>query len=100
MLSYPDKLVNGTHAAKNGIVFNDHMSGNLGIITHHAVIAYNTVMSQMTIGLDQTIASYGSFFPVFGTAVYRYEFANGRIVSDEYIGIFSLEFQILRNGCD
>ena len=63
VFSDPDELVNRAHAAENGIIFNDHMSGNLGIITHYTIITHDTVMRQMAIRLDKAIASDGRLFP-------------------------------------
>src|SRR6478735_5885801 len=90
--------MNGTHASKDGIIPDDHMTGNLGIVAHHTIVTYNAVVRQMAVGLDQAIAPDGGFFPVLGATVDGDEFADGCIVADKNIGVFALEFEILRNG--
>jgi hypothetical protein len=57
-------------------------------------------MRQVTISLDETITSNGSFFPVLRAPVYRNKFTNGSVITNKNIGIFALKFQILRNGGD
>src|ERR1700681_3801778 len=94
------KLVNGTHAAKNGIILNDHMTRQVRIVAHHAPVTYTAIMRNMTISLNEAIVSDRSLFPFFRSAVYGYKFADGGIISDENIGILALKFQILRNGCN
>src|SRR5580704_7176179 len=100
MTSDPNKLVYGTHSTENGIIFNDDVAGHLGIVAHYAIIAHDTVMCQMAIGLNKTIAANRCFFPVFCSPVYCNKFPDGCIITYKYIGIFALKFQILRNGCN
>src|ERR1043166_3653726 len=92
------KLVKGTHTTKNCPVCNHNMSRNLRIIAHDAIVSNTAIMRDMTIGLDKTVATNCCFFPVLCSAINRYKFTNGSIVTNKYVGIFTLEFQILWNG--
>src|ERR1700750_871715 len=98
MFAYSYKLMNGTHTTQYGIIFNDNMTSYLGIIAHHAIIANNTIVGEVTIGLNQAIAANGGFFPVLGSAINRYKFPNCCVISDENIRIFTLKLKILRYG--
>lgn len=95
-----DKLVYSAHAPDYGPVADRHVTGYLTIITHNAVISHNTVVGKMAIGHDQAVLADHRFFPVLGTPVNGYKFPDRSTITDIYIGIFALEFQVLRYGCN
>jgi hypothetical protein len=51
MQAHCHELVDGAHAAENGIVVDNHMAGDLGIVAHYTMIPDNAVMRKMTISL-------------------------------------------------
>lgn len=91
-----DKLVNGTHTADNRPVADCYVTGHLGIITGDTVIPHQAIMGKVTIGHDQAVFADYRFFPVLGTPVNGNELPDSGPVANIDIGIFSLEFQILR----
>src|SRR5579863_337265 len=100
MFTYSYKLMNGTHATQNGVIFNNNMTRHLSIIAHHAIIANNAIVSEVAIGLNQAIAANRGFLPVFGSAVNGNKLPNSCVISDENIRIFTLKLQILGNRRD
>src|SRR5260221_2377226 len=98
MLADIYKLMYGTHAAKYCPIADGNMSGYLCIIAHDAIIAHNAIMCQVAISHKQAIFTYLRFFFYSCAAVHRYKLTNRCAITNIYVGIFTLEFQILRNG--
>jgi len=98
VLANVHKLVNGTHATNYSPITNGDVACYLGIITHYAIIAYEAIMSKMTISHDQAIFSNHRLVPVLGPTVNRYKLTDGGAIANIYVGVFALELQILWNS--
>jgi hypothetical protein len=57
-------------------------------------------MGKMAICHDQTVFADNSLVPVFGSPVYSNKLTYSSTIAYKYIGIFTLEFQILWNSGD
>src|SRR5271154_1435740 len=100
MMTNVYELMNCAHATEYCPIINDHVAGNLCVITENAIISYNTIVRQMAICLDKTIFPDHSFFTVLRAAVNGNKFPDSCIIANKNIGIFALKFQILRNGAN
>ena len=87
------KLMYRTHTSQDGIIANGNMTCNLGIITHDAIIANNTIMRQVAIGHDQAVFANSCFPAVFCTTVNGYKFPDRCIVANYHNGIFIFKFR-------
>ena len=96
MFSDVDKLMYGRHSAQDSKIIDNDFSGQLAGIRNDAVVANQTVMSDMRVGHNQTVVAYlgysfGSRTPVHGSTL-----PDGRVIPDFYNGFFTSELQILR----
>jgi hypothetical protein len=98
MLPEVYELVNGAHAADDGIIANHHMTGHLGIVTENTVIANNAVVRNVAVSHDQAVVSHLCGPTVAAAAVNGHKFTDGRIVSNLYRGFFAFIFQVLGDG--
>jgi hypothetical protein len=94
------KLVHGTHTGQDSPVANHYVTCHLGIITHDTIISYDTIVGEVAIGLDQAVLADNRPIPVLCAPVNRHKFPYGSTVADHDLGIFTLEFQVLRNSSD
>src|ERR1043165_3465221 len=95
MLTYPCKLMNCTHTSDYSPVADHYMTCYLRVITDDTVIANHTIMSKMTISHDQAIFPYFCFVCFLSAAVDSYKFPDSCIITNKYIGVLTLEFQVL-----
>jgi hypothetical protein len=94
------KLVDSAHAPEYRPVVDHHVARDLGIIAHYHIVANNTIMRQVTISHYQAILANFRLFLILCPAIYRHKFPDCRIVTNYYLGIFTLELKILWNGRD
>src|SRR5436190_6537951 len=97
MLADINELVNGSHTPNDRPVTNGHMASHLRIVAHDTVVTNNTVMGKMAIGHDQAVFANDRLISCLGATVHSYKLTYGRTISYKYIGIFPLEFKILRD---
>jgi len=71
------------------------MACYLGVITHDAVVANDTIMSKMAISHNKAIAADNSFFPVNSTTIDSHKLPYRCIVANDDLGILALELQVL-----
>src|SRR4030095_9745830 len=100
MLPDLHELVNSAHSANDRPVANRYMTRYLRVVTHYTIIAHKTIVCEMAIGHDQAILPDHGFITILGTTVYGYEFTDRGSIAYIYVGVFTLEFQILRDCCD
>jgi hypothetical protein len=94
------KLVHSAHAANDRPVANGHMTRNLGVIAGNAIVANETIMGKMAIGHDEAVLTDHRLVTILGAPVHGHELPYGSPIPNEYIRVFSLELQVLRNRGD
>src|SRR5205809_3361670 len=95
MLADIDDLVYGSHAPNDRPIADGHMTSYLRIVAHDTIITDNTVVGKMAIGQAQAVFADDRLISCLGTAVYSHKLTYGRTISYKYIGILTLEFEIL-----
>src|SRR5690554_4592104 len=90
------KLMHTGHAGNNSPVVNDHLSGQLCIITQDDMIPHNTVVGNMYISHDQVVVTDYSFPFGSSSPVYGHIFTNSVIITNFNGSVFSFELQVLR----
>src|SRR5690606_25026730 len=92
------KLVNSTHTSKNSIITNSYMTCNLCVITQNAMVANNTIMRKVAISHYQAIVANNGLLPVHCATIDSNKLADCCVITYNHTAVFTLKFQILRNG--
>src|SRR5689334_22637538 len=98
MLANIHKLVHSTHTADDSPVANGNMTCHLCVSAHDAVVAYKTIVREVTIGHDKAVFTNHCLIPILGAAINCYKFTDSGAIADINIGVLALEFEILWNG--
>ena len=67
------------------------------VVAYNHIIANKNSRCKMRISHNKAILP-STVFPVSGTPVYCNKLPDGGIITNKYIGIFSMKFKVLRNG--
>ena len=89
------ELVDGGVAAKNRMIFHDHMSGQPGKSGHDDVIAQNAVVRDVYVGEEQIVGADDGGVAVVGGAVDGNGFAEDVVVANLEAGDSAFPFQVL-----
>ena len=89
------KLMDSGHSSQNRKIVYDHFTRQLTGIGDDTIITDLTVMSDMGISHNQTIIPDFSNSLSSSAPINSHTFADSRIISDFYNGLFTSEFQIL-----
>ena len=94
------KLMDCGHSSQNRKIVYDHFTRQLTGIGDDTIITDLTVMSDMGISHNQTIIPDFSNSLSSSAPINSHTFADSRIISDFYNGLFTSEFQILGYSSD
>lgn len=94
------ELVNQAATTNDSEVVDFHFTGKLACIADNNVVADDTIVSDVAVGHNETVAAYYCAALSRSTAVYGHTFAQYGVVADDSSCLLALEFQILGNGTD
>src|SRR5579859_3638725 len=97
----PHELVYRAETAQHRVVFNDHMTGQLGIVRHHYPIANLTVVSDVNPDHEQRrVADAGHHAPAGRARVHHHVFADRVVAADLEERFLAAVFEVLRLEAD
>src|SRR3954453_6940506 len=82
MLPDANKLVYSTNAAYDRPIAYHYMSGHLSAVAENAIISNDTIMSNVTVSHDKTVAAHFCFDPVSSAAMNSHKFTNDCVISN------------------
>lgn len=91
------ELVDGRHSTQYGVIVNFYVSGNVDAVGEYALVAYDAVVRYVHVCHQQTIRADLCLARSRSTSVDGTVFAYDGVVTNDKLGLFALELQVLWN---